>query len=146
MRSRISLAKPKLIFIQYIIGVNKINKMIVYNFLKYFRKGVKNRDWPKVERSVLSPYLYIGMTFATLRSSGKTPVSNDLLIIYDNGLIYSSMYGLSSLAGRLSYPGLLLVSDDTTVIISHSVITGTYMLFITLFVTYDMGLTVLEIL
>ena len=56
------------------------------------------------------------------------------------------MYDLSSLAGRLSHPGLLLVSDDTTVIISHSVITGTYMLFITWFVTYDMGLTVLEIL
>ena len=55
----------------------------------------------KLERSVLSPDLYIGITFATLRSSGKRPVSNDLLIIYDiNGLIYSSMYGLSSLAGR----------------------------------------------
>ena len=100
----------------------------------------------KLERSVLSPDLFIGITFATLRSSGKTPVSNDLLIIYNNGLIYCSMYGLSSLAGRLSHPGLLLVSDDTIVIISHSVITGTYMLFITWFVTYDMGLTVLEIL
>ena len=37
----------------------------------------------KLERSVLSPDLYIGITFATLRSSGKTPVSNDLLIIYN---------------------------------------------------------------
>ena len=46
----------------------------------------------KLERSVLSPDLYIGITFSTLRSSGKTPVSNDLLIIYNNGLIYSSMY------------------------------------------------------
>ena len=44
--------------------------------------------------------------------------------MYGNGLIYSSVYSLSSLAGRLSHPGLLLVSDDTAVIISHSVITG----------------------
>ena len=55
------------------------------------------------------------------------------------------MYGFSSRAGRLSHPGLILVSDDTTVIISHSVITGTFILFITWFVTYYMGLTVLEI-
>ena len=34
----------------------------------------------KLERSVLSPDLYIGITFDTLRSSGKIPVSNDLLI------------------------------------------------------------------
>ena len=38
----------------------------------------------KLERSVLLPDLYIGITFATLRSSGKTPVSNDLLIIYNS--------------------------------------------------------------
>ena len=69
----------------------------------------------KLERSVLSPDLYIGITFATLRSSRKTPVSNDLLIIYNNG-----MYGLSSLAGRLSYPGLLLVSDMTLPSLSHT--------------------------
>ena len=59
----------------------------------------------KLERSVLSPDLYIGIPFATIRPSGKTPVSNDLLIIYENGLIYSSMHGLSSLAGRFSHPG-----------------------------------------
>ena len=47
MRSRMSFAKPKLIFIQYIIGVNEINKMILFYFFKYFRKGIKNRDWSK---------------------------------------------------------------------------------------------------
>ena len=40
----------------------------------------------KLESSVLSPDLYFGITFATLRSFGKTPVSNDLLIIYDKSL------------------------------------------------------------
>ena len=58
----------------------------------------------KLKSSVLSRDLYIGITFATLRSSGKTPVSTDLLIMHDKGLIYSSMYGFSSLAGRLSHP------------------------------------------
>ena len=42
----------------------------------------------KLERSILSPDLYIGITFANLRSSGKTPVSNDLLIIYNGSSAY----------------------------------------------------------
>ena len=48
MRNGIALTKSKLIFIQYIIGVYKINMMIVYDYFKYFRKCVKNRDWSKV--------------------------------------------------------------------------------------------------
>ena len=109
-----SLAKPKLIFIQYIISVNKINKMIVYDFFKYFRKGVKNREWPTVRKECFVTRFIYRDNFCYFKIIWKNTSLNDLLIIYNNDLIYSSMYGLSSVAGRLSHPGLLLVSDDTT--------------------------------
>ena len=63
--------------------------MIFSNILE---KVLRIENGLQLGRSVLSPDLYIGITFATLRSSGKTPVSNDLLIIFNNDLIYSSMY------------------------------------------------------
>ena len=59
----------------------------------------------KLERSVLSPDLYIGITFATLRSSGKTPVSNDLLIIYTSQDTVYTVYTRRAKLGQIQGGG-----------------------------------------
>ena len=72
---------------------------------------------------------------------GNFPVSNDLLITYFSGLIYSFIKGFSITEGILSQPGLLLLIPESMVVISYSVTYGITILFLESADIYDIGLT-----
>ena len=62
----------------------------------------------KLFASNVEPPLCKGRTFATLRASGKIPVSNDTLMIWQRGITNKSAASLIILRGILAGPVPLL--------------------------------------